>query len=50
MSKLIKVKTTGFVTEVSDEYFKQYEKDGWFIEMPKPVAKKPAAKKVTTKE
>lgn len=44
MSKLIKVRKTGVVTEVSNEYFEAYVGDGWFIEVPKPkVAPKPKA-------
>jgi hypothetical protein len=32
--KTIKVKSSGLVTTVSDEYFEQYENGGWFIEVP----------------
>lgn len=46
-NKWIKVKKTGVVTPVSEEYFEEYEKDGWFIEVAAPKA---PTKKTTTKE
>lgn len=45
--KTIKVKDTGVVTTVSDEYYETYAKDGWFIEVaeaPKKPVAKPAKK------
>lgn len=51
MPKWIKVKNTGTVTTVSDEYFATYEKDGWFLEVSDPTPKpKAAPKKVAPKE
>lgn len=36
--KTIKIKHSGIVTNVSDEYFKSYENGGWFIEVvPEPI-------------
>jgi len=44
--KTIKIKSTGVVSIVSEDYFKAYEGAGWFIEV-LPEAPKKSNKKTT---
>jgi len=41
--KMVKVKSTGVITAVSDKYFDRYEKEGWFLEV---IVQEPVVVKV----